>query len=280
MVINCMIKIFATDLDGTLLFPKKRIRLIASRNRKYLRSVAAKGIRIVFVTGRNKRFCVKIAKRLRLECDYISDSGGRITINKETKKLALIENEVAKDINQALYASQIRAVMAIATENSKIYSNAWAQGKLWEMFLKTYSLKDLLLSQRIHVTKSRYNRQLHHASILKITIIFMKKHEEALKILIKHFEMKYHDQLEFNYGNNYLEITAFGCNKAHALFELIEHYGYQKEEVIVVGDEGNDYEMITQFPHSFAMERGSDVIKEAAKHVIDHISDIEKFIKL
>lgn len=275
-----MIKIFATDLDGTLLFPKKKIRLIASRNRRYLQQVAAKGVRVVFVTGRNKRFCVKIARRLRIDCDFISDSGGRITIQNKTHKLALIPNEIALDISEAMQQAELRAVLAIATENSNIYSSAWTRGKLWEMFLKTYSLKDLFLSQWIHVTRRKYHHNIHHSPLVKMTIIFLSKHEQSVKTFMQAFEQKYAEQLEFNYGNNYLEITAYGCNKAHALFELIDYYGYSKEKVIVVGDEGNDYEMIRQFPNSFAMEQGSEVIKDVAKHVIKHISDVDAHVKL
>jgi HAD superfamily hydrolase (TIGR01484 family) len=242
--------------------------------------VANKGIKIVFVTGRNKHFCEKIARRLRLECDFISDSGGRITIQKETKKFATIDNKIAQDLSQALQTSGIRAVMGLATANSQIFSNAWTHGKLWEMFLKTYSVKDLFLSQRIHVTKQSYNRNLHQAQILRILIIYTSKYEIPFKEFMKTYQEKYASDLEFNYGNKYLEITAFGCNKAHALSELIDFYGFTKDQVIVVGDEGNDYDMIREFPNSFAMEQGSEIIKGVAKHVIEYISDIDKFMKL
>ena len=136
-----MIKVFATDLDGTLLFPKKKIRMISSANRRYLRNLENKGIKIVFVTGRNIRFCQKLAKRINIQCDFITDSGGRITIKNTTHKMAAIPNNIALDITRVLQENELKAVLAIATENSEIYSNAWAQGKLWEMFLKTYSLK-------------------------------------------------------------------------------------------------------------------------------------------
>lgn len=275
-----MIKIFATDLDGTLLFPKKKIRLIALKNRKFLRKLSSKGVKVVFVTGRNLAFCQKVEKKLKIPCDFISDSGARITLNHQNLKLSLIDNEIAKDISDSLRKNSIKAVMAISTTKSQIYSDAWAKGKLWEMMIKTYSLKDLVLSERVHVSKKTFNRNINIAKILKITIIFMQKYEESTKEFMEQFLEKYPNKLEYNYGKNYLEITTYDSNKATSLVRLMEEYGYSKEEVVVAGDEGNDYEMILNFPNSFAMAKGSELIKGVAKYVINDITEIEQYIKI
>ena len=46
-------KLIATDLDGTLFYPKKRIKMISKKNLRFLRDRIDKENHIVIVSGRN-----------------------------------------------------------------------------------------------------------------------------------------------------------------------------------------------------------------------------------
>ena len=65
-----MRKVLATDLDGTLFYPRRKISMIAKRNYRMLEGHFAKQGKVVIVTGRNVPFSKKVAKKL-METTYI-----------------------------------------------------------------------------------------------------------------------------------------------------------------------------------------------------------------
>ena len=48
-------KVIATDLDGTLFYPKRRVRMIKSKSLKFLRRHIDNGGRLVLVSGRKRQ---------------------------------------------------------------------------------------------------------------------------------------------------------------------------------------------------------------------------------
>ena len=55
-----MSKLIAIDLDGTLFYPKKRIKLVSKENIRFLKWAKANGHEVVFVTSRNRQFVEKV----------------------------------------------------------------------------------------------------------------------------------------------------------------------------------------------------------------------------
>lgn len=60
------------------------------------------------------------------------------------------------------------------------------------------------------------------------------------------------------------EITDKACNKGESVAWLGRYYGIEEDEIAVYGDGGNDLEMLRRFRHSYATANGSDAAKEAA----------------
>lgn len=58
-----MPKILATDLDGTLFYPKRRITMISKRNLKFIRDFVDNGNKLLIVSGRNVKFAKKVEKK-------------------------------------------------------------------------------------------------------------------------------------------------------------------------------------------------------------------------
>lgn len=67
-------------------------------------------------------------------------------------------------------------------------------------------------------------------------------------------------------GSN-LEFNAAGVSKGKALVDLCASLGYTPGEVMAFGDADNDLEMLSWAGWSFAMENGSDAVKEAANYL-------------
>ncbi len=70
-----------------------------------------------------------------------------------------------------------------------------------------------------------------------------------------------------------IDIVRADMNKAKGLYILMDHLGAKYEDIIAVGDNINDSDMIREF-RSYAMENGVDVIKELADYVTLGITEL------
>ena len=64
------------------------------------------------------------------------------------------------------------------------------------------------------------------------------------------------------------EITDKACNKGESVAWLGRYYGIEEDEIAVYGDGGNDLDMLRRFRHSYATSNGSDEAKAAASATI------------
>lgn len=69
------------------------------------------------------------------------------------------------------------------------------------------------------------------------------------------------------------EITDRRAGKAEAVAWLLAHLGMTEEQAAVYGDGPNDQEMLSRFPHSFAPQNASPSAKSAAGAVIGSCAD-------
>lgn len=87
---------------------------------------------------------------------------------------------------------------------------------------------------------------------------------------------------EFNPMQNgrCIDIVSKNVNKANGIYKFIELIGAKYDDVITVGDNNNDADMIKEF-RSYAMENGVDEIKNIANHTTVGITElIEKELVL
>lgn len=72
-----------------------------------------------------------------------------------------------------------------------------------------------------------------------------------------------------------IDIVPRGVDKAMGLYRLMEIFGGTYEDIIAVGDNINDADMIREF-RSYAMANGVEAIKELADYVVDDVMDLIK----
>ena len=76
-----MIKLVATDIDGTLLIPEGNF---TEGVKQCVRKLCNKGIKVVLVTGRMNAAATRIAKDLGLDTPVVSYQGGLIKYQDKT----------------------------------------------------------------------------------------------------------------------------------------------------------------------------------------------------
>ena len=97
--------------------------------------------------------------------------------------------------------------------------------------------------------------------------------EEAVDRLAKVIEETYAPFLTPLKNGRSLDIVPKGVNKAEGLCRVAEHFGCAEEDVIAVGDNTNDIDMIAAF-RSYAMASGKTEVIALADDTISDITEI------
>ena len=67
-------------------------------------------------------------------------------------------------------------------------------------------------------------------------------------------------------GHGSIDLIVPGFHKAHGIQLLQEKWNVKDDEIMAFGDGGNDIEMLKHVKYGFAMENGSDDVKESTKY--------------
>ena len=84
---------------------------------------------------------------------------------------------------------------------------------------------------------------------------------------------------------NFCEISNPEATKGNAIRFLAELWGIKHEEIMAIGDQDNDIEMLKAAGIAVAMGNGTDSLKKVADYVTDSVENdgvvkaIQKFIK-
>lgn len=104
------------------------------------------------------------------------------------------------------------------------------------------------------------------APVLKINGLELRdKHYDRI---LEDLEESLADAVNAPFADHVIEVTDQNASKAKALLWLCSHLGWRREDVAVFGDGGNDVEMLSIFPHSYAPADASFEAKAAASEIL------------
>lgn len=283
-----MIKALATDLDGTLFYPKRKLRLLKSKNRKFLKKLLASKTEIVLVTGRNKSIAKKIERRIKSK-ERISMVGcsGSLVIHKGEiiREKPMDKDRIKKLLLEFDKEPQIKSVVFMGNFRGMLIDNTHVPS----IFLPFVYVA--LKCQGAYYEHSRFGRKRilemlddPESKVYKVMPLFAtsehskKGYQKAKEFSIKARE-EFKGSFEFFESGTAVEILADGVNKAESLRELFRKYDIKDDEVIVVGDSGNDIPMLEEFPNSFVMSQAPDYVKSHAKHEIQYVYQLDEYME-
>jgi len=233
------IRLLATDIDGTLLNPQFQI---SDGDLEALRRAHASGIEIVLVTGRRHTFALPIARQLGFDLWLIS-SNGAITrsLAGETFHRDLMPAETCRRLCAAMQEFRGNTVLTFDTE---------AKGAI-----VLERLDDLSGSIRRWLEKNMeyielvvpIERALTTDPVQTMFCGSMARMGEALRALELAGLSGAVTTLRTEYPArdlSIIDVLNAGCSKGHALERWAAYRGYRREEVMAVGDNHNDVEML------------------------------------
>lgn len=269
-----MIKLIASDMDGTLLnhnhkIPKENVDLI-----NYAKN---QGIEFVVATGRAYYEALPALNEENINCDVISFNGGIvydkkgniISITPMIPKDLYYTIEILKsfDISYQLYTKNTIYTKSIETDINAyidlIRSNGYdpdvehlraeAQQKLDVGYITEVENIELYLNEKENPP-------------IKIIAISndISKLENAAKLLSENTSISVTSS-----GANNIEIMHKNATKGEALKEIAKIYGINLENAVAIGDNLNDQAMLDIVGYSVAMKNGNTILKEQAKYVTE-----------
>ena len=269
-----MIKLIASDMDGTLLNDKHDID---KETVEAIKKAEESGIIFAISTGREYSSvkCVLDAHNIRCQC-IVSSGAEYIDEDGNVLEVINIEEESAKKIVNILAENSMSA--RIFTDKG-VYTTSTREEALKEIVYRTMSFNRGLTEEEA----TAYAKEQNFFTCLNYIDDIEKFFEEGIQIrkfVAFHKDVEFINKMKEEIGRlpnlaisssfyDNIEITHINAQKGIILDRVAKKLNLKNEEVMVLGDSFNDYSMFEMFEESVAMENAIPEVKEAAKYITD-----------
>jgi Cof subfamily protein (haloacid dehalogenase superfamily) len=250
------IRLLASDIDGTLLNPQFQI---SDCDLAALRHAHDSGIEIVLVTGRRHTFALPIATQLGFDLWLIS-SNGAVTrsLAGETFHRDLMPRETCLELCGAMQEFRGNTVLTFDNESKGA--------------IVLEHLDDLNASIRRWLEKNMafiefvvpIEKALVTDPVQAMFCGSMSRMREALERLEQSGMQGRITVLRTEYPErdlSMIDVLNTGCSKGHALERWAAHRGYRREQVMAIGDNHNDVEMLEFAGHPVIMGNACEELR-------------------
>lgn len=252
-----MIKLVASDLDGTLLLngaqelPEGLFPLV--------RELKKKGILFVAASGRQYANMRRLFEPVLSDMAFICENGAFAIQDEKVLYEDAFSPELAREIAETIYAKE-GAEFSYSTKD------------FYYMMPKTHHYEDLMLN----VVKNR----------CKIVKSFEEMTESCVKLAvyertglteesIRYWRERFGDRCTVvTSGFAWVDFIPFGTNKAKGIQKFREILSAAPEECVVFGDEYNDIEMLKSVKYSFAMAHSKQGVRAAASYETPRVEPV------
>lgn len=267
-----MVRVIATDLDGTLLKPKRKFSLVEKENKKFIQEFYGD---IVLNSGRSPKFCAKVCNKLKIEHNFIALNGAIIVKNGNVIYRQSMKKTILNNLLDYIDQNYDDYEFLIFDKYDKITCYTPTQAKVKRKYLK-FRLKSGNLCDKITVNNKKAIKYLKDKTEIYKIIIYYKNTEDMAGLLKENFN----EHFELYVNNHSIEISPIGVSKGAALKYLIDTTEVKSNEVYVVGDSINDISMFKIFENSFLIKSSDTGLKTQVKYVIDKFSDLSEYTRL
>lgn len=289
-----MYKFVAIDLDGTLL---NSFGQITEKTKNSIKKAISKGVEFVIASGRTIDSIKSFSKELGIKNYLISGNGAAVYDIKSDEII----------YSKFLSKKQVLEIAKICEENS-IHYNIYTETEIITKNLSynvLYYYKENLKKpeeKRTYINivpdMLEYIQNIENENFLKITICdedikIFNSIIKKIKLLDKFgiLDVEYMSRKKIKSGTEevlieyyYTEITNENVNKWTAIEFLINKLGIKKEDVIAIGDNFNDKEMIENAGLGIVMGNANPFMKICGDIIVsnndlDGVSQaIEKYV--
>jgi len=233
------IRLIGIDIDGTLLDSKFQL---PEANRKAIVEATARGFEVVLVTGRRFDFAMPIARQLACPLTLVVNNGALIKSQDGTTHLRhLLLRETARSVLQATLPHRAGAAVVFdrPRENQVIWEvldweDPFRRGYLErnrDYIAQVSPLEDCLTEDPIQVMYTGPVERMRevHAQLAAWPV------QNAFAVAYTEYESR-------NFA--LVDVINAVCSKGAALAEWTRLRGFARQDVMAIGDNHNDREML------------------------------------
>ena len=251
------IRLIAIDIDGTLLDTRNQV---SPANLDALRHAHESGVEIMLGTGRRHAFALPIAESLGFDLWLIS-SNGAVTrsTSGETFHTDLLPQATALKLCQ--HMREFRNHMVITFNREGMGAIVCENHEHLYGVIQRWMEKNAPFIEYIHpIEKSLTEAPIQAMFCGPIALMQQAQRQLLASEFAADFTL-----LRTQYDHRdlcILDILNAGCSKGHALERWANYRGIPASEVMAIGDNYNDIEMLTFAGHPVIMGNASEELKQ------------------
>ena len=251
-----MIKLIASDMDGTLLL--HGAQSLNPEVYTLVRALKDKGIHFVAASGRQLASLKSLFAPIVNEISYIAENGAVCVYNNEEIYSSTMEKDLAARIIQGIKEHPVCEPVVSSTKTCYIKNG---NEDLFD-YVKSVLKNDTSLFEVYEDICEPIVKIAAYAptNFLETAAFFKESFSKEVNVITA--------------GNEWVDFMPYGTNKGHALQLLLDQLGILPEEVMVFGDQENDVEMLRLAGISYAMSTAYPHVKACAMHTTDTVEEV------
>ncbi|MCD8377572.1 MAG: Cof-type HAD-IIB family hydrolase [Candidatus Gastranaerophilales bacterium] len=255
-----MIKLVATDIDGTILGSSKEFTVGV---RECISKLQQNGIKVVIVTGRMHAGAKKIAERLNLSSPVVSYNGGLIRDNDNN---TLYEQFLPPDaVKEIIIWGRKNGVHLNLYTNDMLYSEK-----------DNEEIRRYAEYQQLDYTVKNFS-QIPYSRVYKLLGIDYRS-PDTVTHWVDEMSEKFPDLYIVKSTPYFCEFSPKTSTKLCAVRFLQKYWGLNEDEVLTIGDQDNDIELLKAGGISVAMGNATETLKQYANYITGTV-DNDGFVK-
>ncbi len=244
-----MIKLVASDIDGTLL-PEGTDK-INPEIFEIIRALKEKGIMFAAASGRQYASMRYVFEPVADDIIFIAENGSNVMCRGQNMSSSFIDREVAEELLWCMRAQENTDILLCTPEI---------------MYLETKNPGfQAFMEEGYHNRVERVEDLLPYCSRTNKMSIYRESGIDELGAQLKE---KFGSRLNVTIaGFVWVDFMNFSVDKGSALREIQRIMNISVEETMAFGDNCNDIELLRQAGESYAVANAHPQLKEAAKHI-------------
>lgn len=281
-IIKAMGKLIAADLDGTLFYPKHRIKMISKKALNFIRNRIDQGDYFCVVSGRNSNYGYKVQEKIGRPIGIIGCNGSVIVHQDNVIKQDSFDPKTAREAIEWIRENlKPKGFFVMASDNTFTLEK-YFKNPFYNLGYFMWYFMQGVYREPMKTSKEKFDSVIDGGRAVKIMIMFgigqknIKRASEANKIIYKQFG----DKLTASWSDEFIELSPKEANKSNGLQFYADYLKINHDDVFVVGDSGNDISMFKEFPkHSFCMKHAQLSVSKYASNTVDRFEDIENYLE-
>lgn len=256
------IRFIALDIDGTLLNSKLEV---SAANRSAIAQATQRGIEVALVTGRRYDFAIPVARQIHSPLTMILNNGALIRtkegktllrhlLPRATARRVLLATEPWRDATAVVFDRPKANQVMLQTIDWEDPTRGSYYKRNREFLAEAVPLESCLDEDPIQVMYTGGVAAMREAEMTLRSVQFVE--EFALAVTV-------YENKDFSM----IDVIHPAVSKGAALAEWAGSHGVAREEIMAIGDNHNDLEMLSFAGVPVVMENSVPELKERGWHV-------------